>query len=66
MEAVIGHLKSDSRLDRNFLLGESGDEVNALLSGAGHNMRKLMKGVYPPPSFFVSFLRSIFFIFGWI
>ena len=43
MEAVIGHLKSDCRMGRNFLLGEEGDKMNALLCGAGYNMRKLMR-----------------------
>ena len=43
VEAVIGHLKSDCHMGRNFLLGEEGDKVNALLCGAGYNMRKLMR-----------------------
>jgi transposase, IS5 family len=40
---VIGHLKSDGRLARNFLKGIDGDAMNALLCGAGHNMRKILK-----------------------
>ena len=43
MEPVIGHLKSDGRLARNFLKGIEGDAMNALLCGAGHNMRKILK-----------------------
>ena len=43
VEPVIGHLKSDGRLARNFLKGVQGDAVNALLCGAGHNMRKILK-----------------------
>ena len=53
VEAVIGHLKQDSRMERNFLMGEQGDEINAILSGAGHNLRKLMKIAHKGPSFFV-------------
>ena len=60
VEATIGHLKSDGRMGRNFLLGEQGDAINALLSGTGHNIRKLMKEAYRLPSFFVSFLRGVF------
>lgn len=41
VEPVIGHMKSDGRLARNFLQGIEGDAMNALLCGAGHNMRKL-------------------------
>ena len=61
VEAVIGHLKGDCRMGRNFLLGERGDEVNALLSGAGQNMRKLMNKTSQLPYFFVSFLRFLLF-----
>ena len=43
IEPVIGHLKSDGRLTRNFLKGALGDAINALLCGAGHNMRKILK-----------------------
>lgn len=43
VEPVIGHLKSDGRLARNFLKGIEGDAMNALLCGAGHNMRKILK-----------------------
>ena len=43
MEPVIGHMKSDGRLARNFLKGVEGDAMNALLCGAGHNLRKILK-----------------------
>lgn len=43
VEPVIGHMKSDGRLARNFLKGVEGDAINALLCGAGHNMRKILK-----------------------
>lgn len=43
VEPVIGHMKSDGRLARNFLKGIAGDAMNALLCGAGHNMRKILK-----------------------
>lgn len=59
VEPVIGHLKFDGRMGRNFLLGADGDAVNAVLSGAGQNMRKLMNKTYQLPSFFVSFLKSL-------
>ncbi len=43
IEPVIGHLKQDNGMQRNYLQGEEGDKINALLSGCGFNMRKLLK-----------------------
>jgi len=43
IEPVIGHLKSDGRLSRNFLKGTEGDAINAILCGAGHNIRKILR-----------------------
>jgi IS5 family transposase len=42
IEPVIGHMKSDGRLDRNFLAGARGDAINALLCGAGYNLRLVL------------------------
>lgn len=42
VEPKIGHLKYDNRMDRNYLKGEEGDRINALLAGAGANLRKLL------------------------
>jgi len=43
VEPVIGHMKNDGHLGRNYLAGREGDRINAVLCGAGHNMRLLMK-----------------------
>jgi transposase, IS5 family len=43
IEPGIGHLKSGHRMDRNRLKGKEGDEMNAILSAAGMNFRKLLK-----------------------
>ena len=42
IEATIGRMKTDGRLDRNFLLGQAGDAINALLAAAGHNLRLVL------------------------
>jgi len=42
IEPVIGHLKSDHRLDRCFLKGRIGDTLNLIGSAAGFNVRKLL------------------------
>jgi len=36
-------MKNDGRLGRNYLLGQEGDRINAILCGAGHNIRKLLR-----------------------
>jgi len=43
VEPIIGHLKSDHRMDRNHLKGVEGDKINAILAGAGFNLRKLLR-----------------------
>ncbi|WP_456458546.1 transposase [Nitratifractor sp.] len=42
IEPIIGHLKSDHRLARNYLKGFIGDEINLLLAAAAFNLRKWM------------------------
>ncbi|MGC1218633.1 MAG: transposase [Phormidesmis sp.] len=43
IEPVIGHLKHDHALGRNFLKGTQGDRINALLTACGFNLRKLYR-----------------------
>jgi IS5 family transposase len=43
IEPVIGHDKQDHGLERNHLKGKEGDRINALLSGCGFNLRKLLR-----------------------
>lgn len=50
IEPVIGHLKHDHRMERNHLLGQEGDRVNALLTGCGFNLRKLWRFFQAAPS----------------
>ena len=40
IEPIIGHLKSDHRMMRNFLKGTNGDKINTILAGAAFNFRK--------------------------
>ncbi len=42
IEPVFGHVKSDNRMSKNYLKGIEGDKINAILSGCGFNMRKLL------------------------
>lgn len=45
IEPHIGHMKSEGKLGRNFLRGKTGDQINAILCGIGHNMRLLMNHI---------------------
>lgn len=42
VEPTIGHLKSEHSLERNRIRGILGDSINAILSAAAMNFRKLM------------------------
>ncbi len=43
IEPVIGHAKHDGLMGRNYLLGKSGDAINAILAAAGHNLRIILR-----------------------
>lgn len=43
IEPIIGHLKSDFRLMRNYLKGTPGDSINLMLAAAAFNFRKLLR-----------------------
>ena len=42
VEPVIGHLKAEHRMGRNYLAGEHGDAINAVLAAAGYNFSLLI------------------------
>ena len=42
IEPVIGHAKSEHRMDCNYLKGSQGDAINAVLAAAGYNFRRLL------------------------
>jgi len=60
VEPIIGHLKAEHRMDRNYLKGRDGDRANAVLAAAGDNfvlllrwlrrlLRALFQALLPPP-----------------
>jgi len=53
IEPIIGHLKSDFRLSRNFLKGEIGDHINLLMAATAWNLKKWLN------HFFVLFLSGL-------
>ena len=42
IEPMIGHMKNDGRLGRNWLWGEQGDRTNVVLSACGQNLRLIL------------------------
>lgn len=61
VEPVIGHLKADHRMNRNHYQGRVGDAVNATLSAAGFNLRKLLIFFFALLSELLSSLRDVRF-----
>jgi transposase, IS5 family len=51
IEPVIGHLKNEHHMDRNYLAGRHGDANNAILAAVGYNFRRLIR-----------WLRFLFFL----
>ncbi len=40
---MIGHLKAEHRMGRNYLKGPDGDRINAVLAAAGFNFSLLLR-----------------------
>ena len=43
IEPIIGHLKSDYRMQQNYLWGEKGIQINAVMAATAWNLKKLME-----------------------
>jgi IS5 family transposase len=43
VEPVIGHVKAEHRMERNYLKGRHGDRTNAVLAAAGYNFSLLIR-----------------------
>lgn len=56
IEPVIGHLKTDNRLSRNYLKGIIGNQINVMLAAAAFNFRKWMRNA---KTFFGSFFKNV-------
>ena len=46
IEPIIGHNKSDHRLNRNQLAGELGDQLNVIFAACGFNIKKLLRAFW--------------------
>lgn len=60
IEPIIGHAKHDGLMGRNYLLGRTGDAMNAILAAAGHNLRIILRKLRLSwLAFLHSFLRDL-------
>lgn len=62
IEPVIGHLKQDYRMARNFLGGIKGDAINVLLSAAGMNFKRMMNRWKKASHFFAEYFSRLIMI----
>ncbi|WP_244531866.1 transposase [Nitrosomonas aestuarii] len=46
IESIIGHLKSDFRMARNYLKGVIGDHVNLLMAATAWNLNKWLLAIF--------------------
>ncbi|SDB42162.1 Transposase DDE domain-containing protein, partial [Desulfonatronum thiosulfatophilum] len=58
IEPIIGHLKQDHRLSRNYLKGVLGDAINLFMAAAAFNFRKWIRKF---EHFFALFTLWLFF-----
>ena len=63
IEPIIGHLKSDFRMARNYLKGIIGDTINMLLACAAFNFRKWMRAYAQSLLFFYNIFYRKFYQF---
>ena len=59
IEPIIGHLKSDNRLSRNFYKGVFGDNINVMLAAAAFNLKKFLRKLL----FWLNLLKLIYKLF---
>lgn len=57
IEPDIGHLKSDFGLDRNYLKGEVGDQINAMLAASAFNFQSWMRKAIGGLIFVINYLK---------
>jgi len=55
IEPIIGHLKNDYRMARNYLKGFVGDQINLLMAATAWNMKKWMN----------DFIHALIFLYGY-
>ena len=60
IEPVIGHIKHDHRMLRNYLKGVKGDKLNTILAGMGFNLKKMLNRIKEQILFILIFTNNYF------
>jgi IS5 family transposase len=63
IEPIIGHLKSDHLVARNYLKGQLGDSINFILAASSFNYKKLMKKLRATTLWLQSIINIKLFIY---
>ena len=58
IEPMIGHIKTDYRMQQNYLWGEKGIQINALMAASAWNLKKMMEKLKQN---FLQFIFRLFF-----
>ena len=64
IEPIIGHLKTDCRMMRNYLKGTQGDQINAFMAAAALNFRRLLREIEKDMIFYL--LKTLQFFYSYI
>jgi IS5 family transposase len=59
VEPVIGHVKYDCRMARNYLKGTIGNDINANLAAAGFNFRGLLRKIKEEILWVIFYIKNI-------
>jgi IS5 family transposase len=59
IEPIIGHTKSDFGMARNYLKGEVGDAINAMLAASAFNFKSWMRKALAQVIFVLNYLKQI-------
>jgi len=59
IEADIGHMKGEHRLDRNYLKGKEGDSLNVVFSACGYNLRMIYRRIASTFFVFTVFIKKM-------
>ena len=59
IEPLIGHSKSDFGMDRNYLKGETGDRINAMLAATASNFKNWMRNALKQLILVLNFIKQI-------
>lgn len=61
IEPIIGHVKQDHRLNRNYYKGIVGDNINIMLAAAAFNFKRVMNKIKSSFAQFLEIIYSLFF-----